>query len=93
MTAIVSATGYPKKAIIGDLKLMVIKTDANAATGHTYDTNFDSAGGDFFVDIIGTFLQNETGTDVASPTYSATTGIITLPTISTGVHKLTIWGV
>ncbi len=90
MTAVVEANRY--QMIVGDIKTIVIVTDSAAATGHTVDTGMDSAGGDFKT-ILGTTLQNTTGTNVSSCTWSNTTGIITLPTISTGVHKLTVWGV
>jgi hypothetical protein len=92
MTAVVET--FRKRAVMGDLKLVVIKTDANCATGHTVDMNSDVADGRAmeFAEILGAFLQNETGTDVASPTYVVATGIITMPSISTGIHKLTVWG-
>jgi len=86
MTAITVSTKLTH--VQGDLKFIVLVTDANAATGHTYDasTDFQLAG------IMGTSLQNTTGTTVASCTWSNSTNAITLPSISTGVHKLTVWG-
>jgi hypothetical protein len=85
---------FRKMAVVGDLKIVVIKTDANAATGHTIDLNMDVADGRgcAFKEILSTYLQNETGTNVASCTYSVSTGIVTLPSISTGIHKVTIVG-
>lgn len=74
--------------VVGDVKTIVLVTDSACATGFTYD-----ASGDFTIGgICGTALQNTTGTDVASTTFSNSTNVVTIPTVSTGVHKLTIWG-
>lgn len=85
---------FRKVAYVGDLKIVVIKTDANAATGHTIDFGTDTAhgAGSVFKEILFSKLQNTTGTDVASATWNNSTGILTLPSISTGVHKITVIG-
>ena len=76
------------------IKTVVIVTDSACATGHTVDFNMDAADakGRVFQEILGSSLQNATGTTVASATWSNSTGILTMPSISTGIHKLTVWG-
>ena len=93
MTAVVESkrlTGFD-----GDLKIIAIITDANCASGHTIDCNLDGTANVeklFSTAIVSTSLQNTTGTNVADCTWDNTTGVITIPTISTGVHKVIIRG-
>jgi len=91
MTAVVET--FRKIAVVGDLKFLVIQTDANAATGHTIDLNSDVADGKGLVmtQILNTLLQDDAGADKTC-TWDPATGIITLGTITTGIHNLTIVG-
>ena len=92
MTAVVET--FRKSSISGDLKIISIQTDANAATGHTIDLMSDATDGKGVVmtEILNTILQDDQGTNVADCGFDPATGIITLPTITTGIHNLTIIG-
>jgi len=79
------------RAKTGDLTLIGIVTPATAASSDTIDLNMDSAYAEVGT-IIQVRLQTTTGTDVASCTWSNSTGIITLPSITTGVHRLLVVG-
>lgn len=88
----ITSTCTKRVAVVGDLKFIHFTTSSAAATGDTIDLNLDATnarGSDGKV-VLNTFLQNTTGTDIASCTFNNTTGVVTLPTISTGVHKLTV---
>lgn len=82
---------FRKIAVAGDLKFITIQTSAAAATGHTIDLNTDvaDAKGQVVKEILNTLLQDDAGADKAA-TWVPGTGIITLGTISTGIHNLTI---
>ena len=72
---------------------MNIQTSADAATGHTIDLHTDiaDAKGLAISEILNTLLQDDAGADKTS-TWDPATGIITLGTITTGIHNLTIVG-
>ena len=92
MTAIVET--FRKIAIAGDLKIITIQTSATAATGHTIDLGSDAtdAKGVVMTEILNTYLQDDQGTNVADLAFVPSTGIITLPAVSTGIHNITIVG-
>lgn len=77
--------------VIGDLKFINIQTSAAAATGHTIDLNSDVTDGRGAAcqEILNTLLQDDAGADKLS-SWDPATGIITLGTISTGIHNITI---
>ena len=79
---------------MGDLKIITIQTDADAATSATIDLASDTADGRGVVmtQILNTILQDDEGTNVADCAFDPDTGIITLPSISTGIHNVTIIG-
>lgn len=88
----ITSSSTKRVAVVGELKFISFVTPSNAATGDTIDLNFDAAnarGAEGRV-ILNTVLQNTTGTNVANCTWSNTTGIVTLPSITTGVHKLLV---
>jgi hypothetical protein len=91
MTAVVET--FRKIANVGDLKFITIKTDAAAATGHTIDLNSDVADGRgaALTEVCNILLQDDAGADKAT-TWDPATGIVTLGTIVTGIHCLTIIG-
>jgi hypothetical protein len=91
MTAVVET--FRKLAVVGDLKFIVIQSDANAASGHTIDLNSDVADGrgQAMKTILNTLLQDDAGADKTC-TWDPATGIITLGTITTGIHNITIMG-
>lgn len=80
-------------SVVGDLKFIVVETSAAAATGDTLDLNSDVANGRGaqLKTILLTLLQDDAGADKTS-TWDPATGIITLGTISTGIHNLMIVG-
>jgi len=92
MTAVVET--FRKIAVMGDIKKIVIQTSAAAATGHTIDLNSDVADGKGLVmeQVLNTYLQDDQGTNVADCAFDPATGIITLPSISTGIHNVEITG-
>jgi hypothetical protein len=92
MTSVVET--FRKIAVCGELKIITIQTSADAATGHTIDLNSDVSDGRGMVmkEILNTYLQDDGGTNVEDCVFDPTTGIITLPTISTGIHNITIIG-
>ena len=91
MTAVVET--FRKIAVAGDIKIITIQTNASAATGHTIDFGSDSTtGGVVMEQILNTYIQDDQGTNIANCAFVPSTGIITLPTISTGIHNVTIFG-
>lgn len=90
MTAVVET--YRKTSVLMEHKIISIKTSSAAATGHTIDLNSDVADGRgrAVKEVINTILQDDAGTDVADCAFDPATGIITLPTITTGIHHITI---
>ena len=91
MTAVVET--FRKIANVGDLKIMTIQTSAAAATGHTIDLNSNAADGRgaAITEILNTLVQDDEGADKTS-TWAKATGVITLGTITTGIHNITIIG-
>jgi len=89
MTDITSSCTY-YYSIVGDLKFLEVVTPATAATGDTIDLGSDSAGGKINT-ILTTVLQDDAGADKSS-TWDPSTGIITLGTITTGIHNLLVIG-
>lgn len=92
MTAVTET--FRKIGFMGDLKIITIQTDANAATGFTIDLASDAtnAKGVVMSTILNTLIQDDAGADKSS-TWDPDTGIITLGTISTGIHNITIIGI
>jgi hypothetical protein len=91
MTAVVET--FRKKAVVGDLKFITIQTSSAAATGHTIDLGSDATDGRGaeINTILNTLVQDDAGADKTS-TWDPSTGIITLGTITTGIHNITIIG-
>jgi len=91
MTAVVET--FRKIGVFGDLKIVTIQTSAAAATGHTIDLGSDAADarGVVITQILNTIVQDDAGADKAS-TWDPATGIITLGTVTTGIHNITVIG-
>lgn len=91
MTAVIET--FRKVAVVGDLKIVTIQTSAAAATGHTVDFNSDATDGrgTVFTQILNTLVQDDAGADKTS-TWDPATGILTLGTITTGIHNITVIG-
>jgi len=91
MTAVVET--FRKIAVVGDLKFITIQTSSAAATGHTIDLSSDAsnARGVVITEILNTLVQDDAGNDKTS-TWDPSTGIITLGTITTGIHNITVIG-
>lgn len=91
MTAVVELER--RVLIAGDLKIIVIQTNADAASTHTIDFNTDAAHGKDAIlsEIFITVLQDDAGADKVS-TWDPATGIVTLSTITTGIHNLLVIG-
>ena len=84
---------FRKIGASGELKIITIQTDANAATGDTIDLKSDAVDGKGVVmtQVLNTILQDDAGADKTA-TFAPSTGIITLGTIATGTHNITIIG-
>ncbi len=82
---------FRKVAVIGDLKIITIQTSATAASGHLIDLDTDVANGkgQEVAEILNTLLQDDLGADKTC-TWVPSTGVITLGSITTGIHNLTI---
>lgn len=91
MAAVVET--FRKIGVAGDLKIITIQTSAAAATGDTIDLGTDSADGrgSAITEILNTLVQDDAGADKTA-TWDPATGIITLGTITTGIHNITIIG-
>lgn len=77
----------------GQVKVINVVLPAAAATGDTIDLNSDVADGrgQKVKTILNTLLQDDLGADKTA-TWVPATGIITLGTITTGIHNLVVWG-
>ena len=84
---------FRKVSVVGDLKIITIQTDAACATNHTIDLNSDAADGKGVVitEILNTLLQDDAGADKTC-TWVPGTGVITMGSITTGIHNITIIG-
>lgn len=84
---------FRKVGVVGDLKIITIQTSAAAATGHTIDLGSDATDGRgaAITQILNTLVQDDAGADKTA-TWDPATGIITLGTITTGIHNITIIG-
>lgn len=82
-----------REGVVGDLKFLVITTPATAATGDTIDLASDATDGRGvkMSKILNTLAQDDLGADVTT-TWVPSTGIITLGTITTGIHDITVVG-
>jgi len=89
MVAVVET--FRKVNASGDIKQIIIQTSAAAATGHTIDLGSDTFAGAAMNTILNTLVQDDAGADKTS-TWDPATGIITLGTITTGIHNISIWG-
>lgn len=91
MTAVTET--FRKEGWCGDLKIMTIQGDATTATGFTIDLLTDATDGKgmVFTQILNTLIQDDVGAD-KDCTWDPATGIITLGTITTGIHNITIIG-
>ena len=92
MTAVVET--FRKIGVVGDMKMISIQTSAAAATGHTIDLASDATDGKGVVmtEVLNTYLQDDQGTNVADCAFDPATGIITMPTIVTGIHNVLVFG-
>lgn len=76
---------------IGDMKLISCVTAATAATSDTIDLGSDSKDG-VLSTIFNTLFQDDLGADKTT-TWVPGTGVITLGSVTTGIHNLLIWGI
>lgn len=91
MTDITDDCTY-RRATVGEITFLSIVTPSNAATSDTIDLDSDvSNGRGMIVDtILNTYLQDDEGTNVADCAFNPDTGVITLPSISTGIHNILV---
>jgi len=84
---------FRKISIAGDLKIINIKTSAACATGHTINLDSDAtdAKGVAMTEILNTVVQDDVGTTKLA-SHAPATGIITMGTLSTGIHNVTVIG-
>lgn len=85
----ITTTCTKNKSVIGDHTLITYVTPNTAATGDTIDTHIDDVAAEGKA-ILWVGMQAATGLDIAmvASSWSNTTGVITLPTIVTGVHQV-----
>ena len=78
---------------LGDIKMIHIVLPAAAATSDTINLDSDIANGRGakVKTILNTLLQDDLGADKTA-TWVPGTGIITLGSISTGIHNMVVWG-
>jgi hypothetical protein len=91
MVAVVET--FRKIGYIGDLKIVTIQTSAACDTSHTIDFNTDIADGKgaAFKQILNTLAQDDAGADKAT-TWVPGTGILTMGSITAGIHNITVIG-
>lgn len=91
MTAVVESD--VNESINGGIKTIQIKTSAACATNHTIDLHSDVADGRGMrmERIMNTLVQDDAGAD-KDATWDPDTGVITLGTLTTGVHHITVSG-
>lgn len=91
MTAVIET--FRKVGVYGDLKHILIQSTAAADTAFTIDLGSDAANGRGAAmnTILNTLVQDDAGADKDS-TWDPATGIITLGTITTGIHNISVWG-
>lgn len=92
MTDITSSCTF-RKGMNGEINTLSIVTPATAATGDTIDLGSDATDGRGarMRTILVTLIQDDLGADKTT-TWVPGTGIITLGTITTGIHNLMVWG-
>lgn len=92
MTDITSSCTFYENNVAGGVKNICIVTPATAATGDTIDLGSDATDGRGAKckTILNTLLQDDAGADKVS-TWDPATGIITLGTITTGIHNMVVW--
>jgi len=80
-------------AVLNGMKMISVVTPAAAATGDIIDLNSDvaNARGQKLKTILNSLLQDDLGADKTA-TWVPGTGIITLGTITTGIHNLLVVG-
>lgn len=80
-------------SVVGGHKIITIETDAACETSHTIDLNSDVADGRAMrmEKIINTLVQDDAGADKTC-TWDPDTGIITMGTLTTGIHHITVIG-
>jgi len=86
---------FRKEAVVGDLKFIVIQGAATTATGYTIDLDTDATDGKGVVmsQILNIIVQDDAGlSTITDSSFDPDTGIITLGTLSTGIHNITIIG-
>ena len=88
MTAVTEV--FRKIAVIGDLKLIVIQCGADTESDFTIDLKSSVGPGQAAKEVLNTLVQDDEGADVAA-TWDPATGIITMGTISTGIHNITVF--
>ena len=91
MTAVIET--FRKIGVVGDLKIITIQTSSAADTGHTIDLLSDAtdAKGVVITQILNTLIQDDAGADKTA-TWAPATGIITLGSITAGIHNITVIG-
>ncbi len=82
-----------RKGVTGDIMVLSIVTPVTAATGDTIDLASDVADGKgvIMTEILNTVCQNAVGATKPA-TWVQATGIITLGSITTGIHNLVVFG-
>lgn len=85
------ATSTVNKGVAGEIMILTIQTPATAETGDTIDLKSDTAAGVIMSRIHNVYCEDDAGA-LKVATFDPATGIITLGTITTGIHNLTVIG-
>jgi len=83
---------FRKKAVVGDLKFLLIQSSAACDSAHTIDLGSDTFAGAAMTEILLTLVQDDAGQDEEA-TWVPGTGVVTMGTLSaTGIHNILIIG-
>jgi len=83
-------TSTVNKGVCGEIMILTIQTPATAATGDTIDLKSDSADA-VMSRIHNVYIEDDAGA-IKLASFDPATGIITLGTLVTGIHNLTVIG-
>jgi hypothetical protein len=87
----ITSTCTFNKGVAGEVMFLLIQTAAAAKTGDTIDLGSDTAAGVKMTRIHNVVSEDDAGA-VKVATWAPATGIITLGTVTTGIHNLTVIG-
>ena len=89
----ITSTSTKSEAVIGNVKILIYETPTSAETSDTIDVDLDG-GTNGISEIASVTMRQTAGADTTAlqASWSATTGVITLPTINTAKHYVVVMG-